>query len=102
MMSVNQMSVYHTIIETYNVIHKGSSEKIKRKIVNQSQDCAYNLRSRANGDLIVPDKTRLNCQSFSYFAAKLYKMLPSNITGAKEANFKTLVKNWIWENIPSR
>ena len=70
MMSVNQMSVYHTIIETYNVIHKGSSEKIKRKIVNQNEDCAYNLRSKANGDLIVPAKTRQNCQSFSYFAAK--------------------------------
>ena len=102
MMSVNQMSVYHTLIETYNVINKGSSEKIRGKIVNQDQICAYNLRSKANGDLRVPARTRLDCQSFSYHAAKLYKTLPHNIKAAKAANFKTLVKIWIWENIPSR
>ena len=32
MMSVNQMSVYHTLVEAYNVVEKTSSEKIRRKI----------------------------------------------------------------------
>ena len=47
----------HPIVEAYNVVHKGSSQKISEKIVNQENDCAYNLRSKANGDLIVPTKT---------------------------------------------
>ena len=102
MMSVNQMSVYHTIIEAYNVIHKGSSETIREKMVNQGQECAYNLRSRANGVMLVPAKTRMSCQGFSYYAAKLYNKLPMNFRTAKAASFKTLVKNWIWENIPSK
>ena len=101
MMSVNQMSVYHTIIEAYNVIHKGSSETIREKMVNQGQECAYNLRSRANGVMLVPAKTRMSCQGFSYYAAKLYNKLPMNFRTANAASFKTLVKNWIWENIPS-
>ena len=31
MFSVNQMNVYHTILETYNVIRNSSSEQIKKK-----------------------------------------------------------------------
>ena len=31
MMSINQMCVYHTILEAYNVIRNSSSECIKRK-----------------------------------------------------------------------
>ena len=31
MMSVNQMAVYHTLLETYNVVRNSTSEQIKRK-----------------------------------------------------------------------
>ena len=102
MMSVNQLSVYHTLIETYNVVNKGSSKKIRDKMMNSGQEVAYTLRSRANGDLIVPHKTRLDSQGFSYLAAKLYNKVPKKIRDSKEAPFKALVKNWIWENIPSK
>ena len=79
MMSVNQLSVYHTIIETYNVVVKSSSERIRKKIVNSQEDSAYQLRSSSNNALKVPAKTRLNCQGFSYFAAKLFNKLPNEI-----------------------
>ena len=100
MMSVNQLSVYHTLIETYNIIEKSSSEKIRTKIVS-AQEKAYHLRSGANRDLRVPAKPRLNCQGFSYCATKLYNKLPTEIRNANENFFKSSVKAWIWENIPS-
>ena len=101
MMSVNQLSVYHTLIETYNIVNKASSEKIRRKIVNNCQK-GYNLRSNTNNDLIVPSKTRANCQGFSYFAAKLFNKLPLKIRNSSQINFKKSVKEWIWDNIPSK
>ena len=84
------------------MINKGSSETIRDKIAHQNEDCVYNLRSKTNGDLTVPAKTRLNSQGFSYSAAKLYNKLPINIREAREPVFKALVKKWIWEHIPSR
>ena len=78
MMSVNQLSVYHTLIETYNIVYKASSEKNMRKIVNNCQE-GYNLRSNTNNDLFVLPKTRANCQGFSCFAAKLFNKLPIKI-----------------------
>ena len=96
----HQLSVYHTLIETYNIIEKSSSEKIRTKIVN-AQEKAYHLRSGANRDLRVPAKPRLNCQGFSYCATKLYNKLPTEIRTANENGFKSSVKAWIWENIPS-
>ena len=99
-MSVNQLSIYHTLIEAYNVVEKTSSEKIRRKIVNTQE--GYSLRSTTNKDLIVPSKTRASCQGFSYFAAKLYNKIPTEIRNAQENIYKKSVKDWIWENIPSK
>ena len=99
-MSVNQLSIYHTLIEAYNVVEKTSSEKIRRKIVNTQE--GYSLRSTTNKDLIVPSKTRASCQGFSYFAAKLYNKIPTEIRNAKENIYKNSIKDWIWENIPSK
>ena len=87
MMSVNQLSVYHTLIETYNIVYKASSEKIRRKIVNNCQE-GYNLRSNTNNDLFVLSKTRANCQGFSCFAAKLFNKLPIEIRNSSQINFK--------------
>ena len=100
MMSVNQLSVYHTLIEAYNVVVKTSSEKIKRKILKPTE--GYNLRSCTNNDLTVPARTRVDCQGFSYYAAKLYNKLPTDIRNAKESSYKIAVKKWIWDNIPSK
>ena len=87
MMSVNQLSVYHTLIETYNIVYKASSEKNMRKIVNNCQE-GYNLRSNTNNDLFVLSKTRANCQGFSCFAAKLFNKLPIEIRNSSQINFK--------------
>ena len=62
----------------------------------------YALKSSTNKDLKVLEKTKLNCMGFTYNGAKLFNMLPPQMRQTKDTNtFKTMVKNWIWENIPS-
>ena len=100
MMSVNQISVYHTLLEAYNVMSHLSSEQInmKWKIIEKK----YALRSFTNGDVKVPEKPKLKCLGFTYNGAKLLNMLPNQIRETKDSNtFKTMAKEWIWEKIPS-
>ena len=54
MMSVNQIAVYHTLLEAYNVMSQLSSEQVKFKwtIIEKK----YALRSITNKDLKVPEK----------------------------------------------
>ena len=62
----------------------------------------YALRSSTNKDLKVPEKPKLKCMGFTYNGAKLFNMLPPHMRQTKDTNtFKTMVKTWIWENIPS-
>ena len=99
MMSVNQIAVYHTILETFNIIRKSSSEQIETKYTHQNQ---HSQRRTANNDLKVPERTKKNCTGFSYNGAKLFNMLPSIVKESEnQANFKIMVKDWIWKNIPS-
>ena len=45
---------------------------------------------------------QLKCMGFTYNGAKLFNMLPPQTREIKDPNtFKTVMKNWIWENIPS-
>ena len=100
MMSVNQICIYHTLIEAYNVVQKSSSEKVQRKWKNREK--IYFLRNVAKNDLKVPDKPATKCLGFSYFGAKLFNMLPTSIRENKNPNnYKNLTKEWIWKNIPS-
>ena len=53
-------------------------------------------------NLKVPEKPKLKCMGFTYNGAKLFNMLPPQTREIKDPNtFKTVMKNWIWENIPS-
>ena len=100
MMSVNQISVYHTLLEAYNVMRHLSSEQInmKWKLIERK----YALRSTTEGQLNVPEKPKLKCLGFTYNGAKLFNMLPIKMKKVEDPSaFKTMTKEWIWENIPS-
>ena len=58
MMSMNQMASYHVILETYNIMNFGSSEKIRDK------PSPANNHSRS---LTVPLFKKSSCRSFSFF-----------------------------------
>ena len=64
MMSVNQISVYHTLLEAYNIMRYSSSEQIHTKWTDISEK-KYSLRSITNNDLKVPEKPRLKCMGFT-------------------------------------
>ena len=101
MMSVNQMSVYHTLVEAHNIMRNSSSEQIKFKWTDEFEN-KYSLRSKSNKILKVPEKPMTKCTGFSYCGSKLYNMLPSDIKESVNMNtFKSLTKKWIWKYIPS-
>ena len=78
MMSVNLIFIYHTLLETYNILRNLASEEIssKRKDTN---DKTYSLRSISKNVLKVPEKPVPKCLGFTYNAAKLLNMLPINV-----------------------
>ena len=100
MFSVNQMAVYHTLIEAFNVARNSSSKQVKEKWANNNS--TYALRRMDNMSLKVPDRGRVNCTGFSHHAAKIFNLLPINTRNCTDSDsFKLQVKAWIWENIPS-
>ena len=98
-MSVNQISVYHTLL-TFNIVRNSASDQIQIKWTDVG-DKKYSLRSITNNDLRVPEKPNKKCLGFTYSAAKMFNMLPIHLREIGNPNtFKTMTKHWIWENIP--
>ena len=100
MMSVNQMSIYHTIIEVFNVIQNKSSEEISNKYSHHDR---HSIRKNTNNFLRVPVKhEHRKCTGFTYCGAKIFNSLPINIRETQDSIiFKKLVKKWIWDEVPS-
>ena len=62
----------------------------------------YALRSITRKDLKAPEKPKLKCIGFTYNGAKLFNMLPIQMKKIENPNtFKTMIKDWIWEDRPS-
>ena len=101
MFSVNQIAIYHTLHETFNVVRNSSSEQVKEKWEHKNNG-NFNLRRMDNTQLRVPERARVKCTGFSYHGAKIFNMLPSETRNCETPeNFKTLIKKWIWDTIPS-
>ena len=75
MFSVNQMSIYHTLLEAHNVVWNSSSEVIKKKW-SHKKDTKYFLRSELKNEQTVPEKPLKKCTGFSYHGSKLFNKLP--------------------------
>ena len=101
MMCVNQMNIYHTLLEAHNIIWNSSSEQIQMKWANKHEPKHF-LRSGTRNDQRIPERPTIKCAGFNYNGAKLFNKLPCNIKETKNPKtFKTLTKEWIWKNIPS-
>ena len=99
MMSVNQLCVYHVALEMFNIIVNSSAEKVKEKITLQ-ENPSYQLRNRNNGEVKVP--TKPSKPYFSYSGPKLYNFLPEEMRKTTSPqSFKSQLKKWIWQHIPS-
>ena len=64
MLSVNQMSVYHTVMEAFNITNKTASEQLQNKLIRH--EGRHSERSAANNELYVPKEPRIQCTGFSY------------------------------------
>ena len=103
MMSINQMTCYHILTETFNIINYGASEKIQIKLLP---------RSATSSNLTVPLCRKTSCRSFSFYASRLWNKLPVDIRARampasliknnpkaelnRLNNFKKEIKKWIW------
>ena len=99
-MSINQISIYHTAVDMFNIIHNASSDSLqqKMKIVPRG----YQLRCLEDGKVRVPPKGKKSCTGFSYNGPKLWNYLPDHIRKTTlRGVFKNKMKDWIWEFIPS-
>ena len=81
-MSINQMTCYHTLTETFNIINYGASEKIHKKLLPKSY---------TSSNLTVPLCRKVTCRSFSYYASRLWNKLPVTIRAS--AMPASLIKN---------
>ena len=97
MFSVNQMNIYHVLLEAFNIINYGSAEKIQEKwVINNER-----YSNRRNQNVKVPKVDHVRCQSFSWHGAKIWNQLPESLKEIKNADtFKVRVKNYIWETFP--
>ena len=100
MMSVNQMAVYHTLLEGFNILRNSASEQIQLKWTDMSEKM-YTLRNNTKNDLKVPIRPKSNCIGFTYTFAKMFNVLPKTLRESTNQNFKSEIKTWIWEKIPS-
>ena len=103
-MSVNQLTTYHYLMETYNIINHGSSEKLQVKLMPKS------AKSKS---LTVPLVKKSSCRGFGYYAARLWNKLPAKVRisamnvkdkanqKSRLLSFKKSIKSWILGN-PSK
>ena len=100
MMSVNQLSCYHTAIEMFNIINNNSSASLHEEMIQVPK--GYRLRGLEDGTVQVPERGKKSCNGFHYTGHKLWNFLPSHIRKTTIRNiFKEKVKDFIWEHIPS-
>ena len=99
MFSVNQMNIYHVILEAFNIINYGSADKIQEKWMPKSSS---NYSNRRSHNVTVPRVRHTSCQGFSWNGARLWNQLPESLKIITNADaFKVQAKKYIWETIPS-
>ena len=99
--SVNQTCCYQVLMEAFNIINNGSSDKIYDKWMHQEVR-KYPLRRERQGEVKVNIPDHEKCKGFTWYGAKLWNQLPVETREIKDPEkFKTVVKEYIWDNIPS-
>ena len=75
--------------------------QIRNKVI-LPENPFYEMRSRKKGEVRVPKPPPKRCMGFSYIGPKLYNYLPDVLRKITDPElYKELLKNWIWDEIPS-
>ena len=102
MFSVNQLSVYHTAIEMFNIINHKSSVPLYEEMKMVPRGYSYSLRGLEDGKVKVPEKGKKSCNGFHYMGPKMWNHLPGHIRKTTiKSIFKEKLKDFIREQIPS-
>ena len=98
-MSVNQLSVYHIVMEMYNVIWRNSSTQLKRKMQKiEDPNETKQLRPR----LKIPLRPSSRCCGFSFIGPKIWNQTPIQIREETDPSiFKKELKEWVLKEIPN-
>ena len=98
-MSVNQLSVYHIVMEMYNVIWRNSSTQLKRKMQKiEDPNETKQLRPR----LKIPLRPSSRCCGFSFIGQKIWNQTPIQIREETDPSiFKKELKEWVLKEIPN-
>ena len=83
------MSVYHTVLEAYNITRNKSSDQLHQKFMHEGK---HSERSAAKNYLYLPEKPPKRCTGFSYIGPKLYNMIPKNIKEAQTTKAQPMQK----------
>ena len=73
MTSVNQMVIYHTIVEVFNIIYNSFSEQIHKKYIHQDRN---SLGENANNLIRVSEIPRLNLRGLRGSILQKVRALP--------------------------
>ena len=84
MLSVNQMAVYPTVLEAYNITNKNASDQLQKKL--NMHEGKHSERSAANNELYLPENPPKKCTGISYIEPILYNLIPKNIKKAKTSD----------------
>ena len=84
MFSVNQLSVYHTAIEMFNIVNYKSSVPLYEELKMVPK--GYSLRGLEEAKVQVPERGKKSCNGFHYMGPKLWNFMPAHIR-------KTTIKN---------
>ena len=98
-MSVNQLSVYHIVMEMYNVIWRNSSTQLKRKMQKiEDPNETKQLRPR----LKISLRPSSRCCGFSFIGSKIWNQTPIQIREETDPSiFKKELKEWVLKEIPN-
>ena len=91
-LTVNQLLVYHTLLQVYRIRHSGEPEYLFHILGKSSR----------NGRISTPvPKLQLVRDSFTYRGAHWWNSLPSDVRNMKKVSgFKRAVKKWIIDRVP--
>jgi hypothetical protein len=93
------MSIYHTIMEVFNILHNELSEQISNKYSHHDK---HSIRKNTNDFLRVPEKHKHRKHTGFIYCGAIFNSLPINIREIQDSIiFKKLVKKWIWDEVPS-
>ena len=107
-LSINQLSMYHSLFLVYKVLSTKSPKYLYMKLPGVQGSTSYTTRyiknKKANQGIVLGQDSQatsdLARRSFKYRASEKWNDLPLEIRNANKLNeFKRLLKNWVLENV---